>query len=664
MAPGQVEKCRQWLRNRWPVIGGWLRGQAIKKLARDGSPEAVRTLAGVVWRGEEAEARAEALEALRRLARQENHSAQEALCRFVTHHHQPSTEREVLAAGYRPREESQRALFYFLTEQWEEYEALDFDHGLLRTVYEAANEQLRRRIAATARRAGRLEWVGIASGGRQGRRLASMTDVEWKAALIVLEENDRWEEFWRLAQEAPPRWSAPMLCRLHRSGWTPENDGEDFDHLVRLAESWPEEQDFGSLMEGRAVLRGHRDEVRCLAFSPDGGLIASGSADRTVRLWNLPEGRPLQTLEGHRSAVNCLAISSNGRLLASGGKDSSAWLWRLPAAQTAVQLKGHSQMVLCLAITPDSRVLATGSADSAIQLWSLPDGKNLKMLEGHTASVQALAVSPDGDVLASAGEDCTVRLWSLPEGRHLRTLSGHRNADLDAVLCLAISPDGKLLASAGTDQTICLWSLPGGQEQATLQGHLGPVQCLAISPDGRTLASGGDDQTVRLWRLPEGRLLETWQAHSGEVTRLAVSPDGRLLASVSGGGRGHDHSVRLWNIPERKRVKTLDGHGRYVACVAISPDGRTLASGSGDGTVRLWTSELDRLSYLPVRQTTLKDLAWVQQALRQGGRPDPERQALAFLAALMRRRRRHDVEVDVAAPRVIEVGEFDVEIEG
>jgi WD40 repeat protein len=664
MESSQLEKCRRWLSSRWPLIGAWQRRHALQRLAQDGSAEAVRLLAEPVWHRADAELRTAALDMLRRLAAADNQHAQEVLCRLVIHHDHPGLREEVLAAGYVPHEEGMRAVFYFLTGQWEEYESLDFDHGLLRTVYEAGNDRLRRRIAAAAREAGRLEWVGIAAGGRQGRRLGAMTDAEWKAALTVLQDNQRWDEVWRLAQEAPPRWSALMLRRLKHAGWVPgADDDKEYRELVRLAEGWPA-GDYRPVMDGQRVLQGHTDEVRCLAISRHGRLLASGSADKTVRLWTLPEGHLLQTLPGHRGPVNCVAISPDGRFLTSGGRDGSTWLWQLPEARQAIKLKGHSQTILCLAISPDSRVLATGSADSAIQLWSLPDGENLRMLDDHTEGVIALAISPDGRTLASTGGDCSVRLWSLPEGKGLRTLWGHRDDELDAVLCLAFSPGGGLLASGGSDHDICLWSMPGGQHLATLEGHLGSVSSLAISPDGRTLASGGADQTVRLWHLPDGDLLETLEAHSGEVTRLVFSPDGAILASASGGGLGHDHSVRLWSVPERKWLKTLSGHTRYVSCLVINPDGTFLASGGGDGTIRLWTSELARLSQLPVRQTTLRDLAWVQEALRRDGRPSEEKHALAFLAALMRRCRRHDVEVEEAAPHVIEVGEFDIEIEG
>jgi sugar lactone lactonase YvrE len=664
MDAGKLKKYRRQLRSRTPLIGGWLQAQALKTLAEDGSAEAVRLLAETAVHGDDDVLHATALGSLRQLAEADNVPAREALCRLVIHHDHPEARALVFAAGYLPHDEVQRALFYFLTDQWQKYEGLDFDHRLLREAYDAGDADLRSRIAAKARQAGRLEWVEVVSGGKQGQRLALMTDEEWQTALTVLEASERYADLWRLAQEGPPRWGAVILRRLKRAGWRPpEADRDSFDDLVALARKW-NVKGMDRLIYHRATLEGHSHEVRCLAVSPSGRLLASGSADRTARLWSLPDGTAVKTLKGHTGWVNCLAISPDGRLLASAGRDGRVCLWHLPDGAALARLKGHTLTVFCLAVSPDGRLLASGSSDGTVCLWSLPEGELLHTLKGHNAGITCLAISPDSQLLATGSGDSTVRLWSLWDGHPLRTLEGHRGEEEDGVLCLAISPDGRLLASGGTDHRILLWSLPDGRLRKVLKTEGGHVTTLAITPDGTRLVSGSDDHLVRLWRLPGGRALKTLGGQTGTINCLALSSAGRLLACSSGGGLGIDHTVRLWSLPGGKVLRTLVGHTRYVNCLALSPDGRLLASGSGDGTIRLWSAELERLGQLPVAQAGLQDLEWVQATLRDERLAESERAALSFLAALMRRHRRLDVLLDGAAPRVIELGAFDIEIEG
>jgi WD40 repeat protein len=663
MDASRIEKYRQQLCAPTPWFGGWLQNQALKTLAVDGSAEAVRVLADAAVCADDEALGSAAMESLRRLAAQDNVPAQEALCRLVIHHDHPCARKIVLAAGYVPHEESNRALFYFLTEHWDEYESLDFDYRLLRQAYDAGDEKLRSRVAAKARQAGRVEWVEVVAGGKQGRRLGVMTEAEWHTALTVLQARKRWLDLWRLAQEAPPVWSAKILRRLKRARWPiKEQDRLGFAELARLASKWPD-TDFRFQMQHRATLQGHQHEVRCLAISPSGKILASGSADHTVRLWSIPDARPLKSLEGHAGWVNCLVINPNGRLLASAGRDSRICLWRLPSGQAVKTLKGHTQTVFGLAVSPDGRLLASGSSDRTVRLWSLPSGQELTTLEGHDGGVSSLAISPNGQMLASGSADGTVRLWSLPDRRPLKTLDGHRGEELDGVLCLVFSPGGELLASGGVDSTVRLWKLPEGRLLKTLKGHSDNVYALAINPDGKLLVSGGGDHAVRLWRLPSGRLVKTLEGHVSASSSLLISPDGQLLASASGGGWSVDHTVRLWSLAQRQPLRILTGHTRYVTCLAISPDGQTLASGAGDSTIRLWSAELSRLSQLPVGRARLTDLEWVQDALRAPETSDAERNAFEFIAALIRWRRRSDIMVDEAAPRVIELGEFDIEIE-
>ena len=167
----------------------------------------------------------------------QNSEAQEILCRMVLDSDQPTAREVARAAQYAPQELQQRALFYFLTEQWDKYETLDFDQTLLRAMYEVGDARLRQRVAATARRAGRVEWIEVVTGGRQRWRLGEMTDGEWEATLVLLSTQKHGEAMWRLAQVAPAVWSVRFLRQLADMAWMPQVKQEraGFVEISRLA---------------------------------------------------------------------------------------------------------------------------------------------------------------------------------------------------------------------------------------------------------------------------------------------------------------------------------------------------------------------------------------------------------------------------------------------
>ncbi|MEP0856596.1 serine/threonine protein kinase [Trichocoleus sp. DQ-U1] len=287
------------------------------------------------------------------------------------------------------------------------------------------------------------------------------------------------------------------------------------------------------------TLKGHSKSVASVTISPNGEMLASGSLDNTIKLWNLNTGQEISTLKAHSKSVGAVAISPDGQILASGSWDNTIRLWNLKKADKVRTLIGHSSQVVSVAFSPNGEILASSSLDNTIKLWDLKTGQEIHNLSGHSNWVVSIAFSPDGQMLASGSWDNTVKLWNLNNGQEIRTLHGHSNY----VNSVAFSPDGQMLASGSWDNTAKLWNLNNGQEIRTLHGHLKAVYAVRFSPDMQTLASGGMDDTIKLWNPSTGRELYTLKGHFNNVVSLAFSRDGRTLASGS-----QDFSIKIWRV--------------------------------------------------------------------------------------------------------------------
>ncbi|WP_413173240.1 ribosome assembly protein 4 [Anabaena azotica] len=245
------------------------------------------------------------------------------------------------------------------------------------------------------------------------------------------------------------------------------------------------------------TLQGHESWVRSVVFSPDGKQLASGSDDKTIKIWDVTTGKVLNTLKGHESWVLSVVFSPDGKQLASGSQDKTIKIWDVTTGKVLNTLKGHESSVLSVVFSPDGKQLASGSDDKTIKIWDVTTGKVLNTLKGHESSVLSVVFSPDGKQLASGSYDKTIKIWDVTTGKVLNTFKGHENL----VLSVVFSPDGKQLASGSSDKTIKIWDVTTGKVLNTFKGHESSVLSVVFSPDGKQLASGSDDKTIILWDL-------------------------------------------------------------------------------------------------------------------------------------------------------------------
>ncbi|MEG3983143.1 CHAT domain-containing protein [Microcoleus sp. T3B2] len=324
----------------------------------------------------------------------------------------------------------------------------------------------------------------------------------------------------------------------------------------------------------------YKSGVTSIAISPDGKRIASGSWDKTIRLWDATTGQPLgQPLKGHKAGVTSVAISPNGKLIVSGSSDKTIRLWDATIGQPVGKpLEGHEESISSVAFSPDGKRIASGSWDKTIRLWNVTTGQPLgKPLEGHKAGVISVAFSPDGKRIVSGSDDKMIRLWNATGQPIGQPLTGHQ----EAVYSVAFSPDGKRIVSGSDDKTIRLWDATGQPMGKPLTGHQEAVYSVAFSPDGKQVVSSSPDKTIRLWDVTMSQIV--WESKE-VVNSVAFSPNSKRVAS------GHqDGMIGLWDTTTRQPLgKPLKGHLENIYSVAFSPDGKRIASGSDDKTIRLW----------------------------------------------------------------------------
>ena len=376
------------------------------------------------------------------------------------------------------------------------------------------------------------------------------------------------------------------------------------------------------------TLDGHEGRIRCVAVSPDGERIVSGSFDRTVKIWDASTGQELRTLSGHEDIVICAAFSPDGREIASGGYDQTVRIWDTVTGEQLKAFHMDGQKVVAVDYSPDGERIAVGCGPGLIRILDTDTGQGITAAVNHVwyrSTVTSVDFSPDGTRLVSGSYDNTVRIWNADTGEEITTLVGHpyivskvaftsdgkrivsagavggikiwdANSDRKGTILsghqglvhqLAFTADGERLVSCSRDNTIKVWDVLGAREIMTISGHDGPVVKVAVSPDGKRIVSGSVDKTLRIWDAGTGRELRKLLGHDGPVYSVAISPDGTRIAS------GGVTDVKVWDASTGEELMALHGHKAKGAIhsVAFSPDGKRIVSTGSDKTIRIWDAD-------------------------------------------------------------------------
>jgi WD40 repeat protein len=322
-------------------------------------------------------------------------------------------------------------------------------------------------------------------------------------------------------------------------------------------------------------LRGHRQMVYDVAFTPDGkkAMSCSGAADpaslaetpiSSVRLWDLETGAQIQASEIPFGTLFQVAIGPDGRTALVSGPEPFVRVWDLEAWREVGRLEGHDGWIPGIEFTPDGRRALSCSVDGTLILWDVPSGQAIRRFAARDRWLWAMAMSADGrTALSDSGEtfgNTSMTLWDLETGEEIVTFVRDDLTDGAGISGAAYMPGGRTVISCELDGYLIEWDLETGEEVRRIGRHSSLRTRVVVSPDGRLALTSGMDGTLMLWDLDRGQSIRRWSGH-GVIFDMALSPDGRT--ALVGSSDAHIVQWRLDNPSVDELAEWIEAN-RYV----------------------------------------------------------------------------------------------------
>ncbi len=570
----------------------------------------------------------------------ESVEAREALCQLVIARQNPLAQEIALQKGYLPQEERNRALFLFLCAEWQRYDALDFDRSLMHRAYLAADSSLRERIREKVRASGRVDFLPILAGDGVSTHKTSLNSAEAEVLAQTLSANRDWPALWKLAAEAPYRISVQVITQLTQSGWQPDDPEErnilaDLGALIAagLPSETAEMQSLFplALLQASARVPGRINDV---SFAPSAPLIAVGTGQRKVVLWDYQTAQRAAVLGNFNRSIGQVAFCDEGWLACSERTNTSAScnLHVYPPdyrEKDAFVLGQHNSAVTALAPAGGGRLLSAGR-DSQLILWDLQTRRTLLSRQNMPDWARGLRVSPEHE-----------KILYLRSGLALLSLS-----DLNHIGWGSLKP---VLRSA---------DFSPNASQVFAGTHSGQVLVYPLEKARKTTGSGGREMALlRSEKTP----LTTYPVKERVEGVESLKRYGVLLTVGSGG------EIRFFSIATRQLLGSLMVPGGQATSVHISPDQSFMAVGSqllasSASQLTFWDLRaLDFQSEQPFSAMQVEIMALLKSMLEHDEFSERAKRALKFMQIVLRHRLRYAIEIGEAP--TLALGEFDIEIE-